>query len=220
MAESLNSSVTLDSAITRLVIAVSTGKRVMNSQSNILVRVANPRDRPLIAQIYKQSIHVICAADYTQEQIQALLEHKQPYKMNIWGDIVFVAEYGERIVGFAALLGSFVSAIFVDPLWIRQGIGTQLLNAIEIEAASRRFKWLFVKASLTGEPFYRTRGYEFIAQSDVVVARGIRFACVDLQKRLTRGSNNPRDAPNIFWEAVQWLLLIFTVIYAIAKLLQ
>lgn len=220
MAESLNSSVTLDSAITRLVIAASTGKRVMSSQSNILVRVADPRDRALIAQIYKQSIQVICAADYTQEQIQALLKYQQPDKMNIWGNVFFVAEYGNTIVGFAGVSGSFITAVYVHPHWIRQGIGRQLLKAIETKAASRRYKRMFVIASLTGEPFYRACGYTVDGHTDLAVGRGTRVACVAMQKHLIKVSDKPQDRTINFWELAQWLLLILMPIYAIAKLLR
>lgn len=192
----------------------------MNSQTNISIRVASARDRTSIAQLFKQSIQVVCAADYTPAQVQALLEHKQTYETNAWGNVVLVAECGETIVGFAALLWSFISAMYVHPQWLRQGIGKQLLNAIETEAASRRCRWLFVKASLTGEPFYRACGYEVIARSNVVASRGITVACIDMQKRLTSVSNQSHDAANTFWQFVQWLLVIFIVLYAIAKLLS
>lgn len=189
----------------------------MNSAQNISIRIANPRDRSAIVQLHKESIQVICAADYSPEQVQALLEHKQTYETYAWGNVVFVAECGETIVGFAALLGSFVSAIYVHPNYIRQGIGKQLLNAVEIEAASRNFRWIFVKASLTGEPFYRACGYEVITRSELVVGSNIKVPCVDMQKRLPIISAAPRDATTTFWEFAQWLLLILLVIYAIAK---
>lgn len=45
--------------------------------NNTIIRLAKPKDRDRILQIQKESIQEICAADYSAEQIQALLEIKQ-----------------------------------------------------------------------------------------------------------------------------------------------
>jgi GNAT superfamily N-acetyltransferase len=52
-----------------------------------------------------------------------------------------------------------IRAFFVHPSWIRQGIGTRLLEHCESAAQAHGFTRFEMGATLTGVPLYRTRGY-------------------------------------------------------------
>jgi GNAT superfamily N-acetyltransferase len=52
-----------------------------------------------------------------------------------------------------------IRAFFVHPNWVRQGIGTMILEACENAATRGGFMRLEMGATLSGVPFYRARGY-------------------------------------------------------------
>lgn len=181
------------------------------------IRTARSCDRDRISQLHRESLQML-RTDYTQAQIQALLENKKMYEANSWGDVVLVAECGETIIGFSALIRNTISAMYVHPLWVRQGIGTRLLTAIEIEAASRQYRRLFIKASLTAVPFYQSCGYRVLAPSSILLSSGAVVPCVDMHKQLKMASVE-RQLPEAPSGDLQRLLLVLFGIVA-AKLLK
>ncbi|HUD64062.1 MAG TPA: GNAT family N-acetyltransferase [Candidatus Sulfotelmatobacter sp.] len=52
-----------------------------------------------------------------------------------------------------------IRAFFVHPNWVRQGIGTMILEACENAATEAGFSRFEMGATLSGVPFYRARGY-------------------------------------------------------------
>lgn len=191
--------------------------------AEISIRQAITNDRDRIVQLHKESIRQLCTADYTPAQIQALLEDKKVYGTRSWGDVVLVAEYGETIVGFSALMRGAVSAMYVHPTWTRQGIGRQLLHAIEREAIFRQWKWLFVKASVTAVPFYQACGYQILHPTQMMVAGRELVPCVDMQKQLVEMANKSRSHSHqseACWQIIQLCLIGSIVLVAIAKVMQ
>lgn len=193
------------------------------SPVEIVIRQARTSDRDRISQLHSESIQQLCTADYTPAQIQALLEDKKTYGTQSWGDIVLVAEYGEEIVGFSALMRSTVSAMYVHPAWTRQGIGQRLLQAIEREAIFRRWQWLFVKASVTAVPFYQACGYQILHPTQMMVARREWVPCVDMQKQLVATASqkrSPSHSTESCWQVIQLCLVGLMMLVAIAKIMQ
>ena len=73
-----------------------------------------------------------------------------------------VYETEGRVVGFLALIGNEVGAIFVDPNFQRRGIGRALMDRAR---DSRPFLELNVlEANATGRGFYDAYGFEFVDQ--------------------------------------------------------
>jgi putative acetyltransferase len=191
--------------------------------SEITVRPAVDSDRDRISQLHSKSIQQLCTADYTDAQIQALLEDKKVYGTKSWGDLVLVAEYGETIVGFSALMRGTVSAMYVHPEWTRQGIGKRLLQAIEQEAIFRRWRWLLVKASVTAVPFYQACGYQTLHPTQMMVSGREWVPCVDMQKQIvteTSKQQSPSHQLETCWRVAQLCLVFLIVLVAIAKVMQ
>src|SRR5262245_5338587 len=101
------------------------------------IRPATSADAEAICRMHVESIRINCAADYTPEQIEAWAGPKRAehyVDAMSHGEIMFVAESQEKIVGFAALNGDEIKAVYVSPASIRQGIGRSLLQMIETHA--------------------------------------------------------------------------------------
>lgn len=147
---------------------------------------AQPEDANQIFQVQISSIRTLCSSDYTSEQIEALIDDKSNRNFigEESGEIVFVARTGIAVIGFSSLLKDRVSAAYVHPCCVRQGVGTRLLNAVEGEAVTQNIEKLSVMASITARPFYQARGYRIVAQSSFISDAGVRDPCVDMEKLL------------------------------------
>jgi GNAT superfamily N-acetyltransferase len=80
-----------------------------------------------------------------------------------------------------------IRAFFVAPDWTRAGVGSALLDLCEMEALEAGYTRVTLMATLSGTPFYLSRGYA--AQEDYVAKLGganIRF--VPMQRSLLTGS--------------------------------
>jgi putative acetyltransferase len=74
----------------------------------------------------------------------------------------WVFDDGERVVGFVALLGNEVGAIFVHPSQQRRGVGQQLMDKAR-ELRGELVVEVF-KANTIGCAFYAKYGFEAIAE--------------------------------------------------------
>lgn len=90
-------------------------------------------------------------------------------------DQVIVAELGGRIAGFAAVVGSELDGLFVEPdLWGR-GIGTALIEAATHEARRRGFT-LSVTASPSAREFYEKCGFTLEGQAQTRFGPALRMS--------------------------------------------
>ncbi|RCJ40603.1 hypothetical protein A6770_37815 [Nostoc minutum NIES-26] len=178
----------------------------------ITIRLAQPQDRNRIFDIQRDAIQRLCSRDYSPEQIQGLLndKHLDNWQGEDTKEIVLVAEIGETIVGFSAYSRYWVNAVYVDPKYVRQGIGTQLLKAIESDALSENINTLAVCASITAKPFYEGSGYQEFGETYILSSTGIHIPCIRMQKWLsstTEGEQPPSDFLTAICRFLQWILI-------------
>lgn len=79
--------------------------------------------------------------------------------------MVFVALADNRVVGTASLDGQVVRTVFVRPRLQGQGIGRQLMNAVEQTAKRLGVEILSVPSSVTAARFYRRLGYSVVRET-------------------------------------------------------
>ena len=77
-----------------------------------------------------------------------------------------------------------IRAFFVDPAWVRRGIGTLILGACEAAAIADGFRRLEMGATLTGVPFYRVRGYSEREHVGVPLRNGESLPIVRMEKTI------------------------------------
>jgi GNAT superfamily N-acetyltransferase len=76
-----------------------------------------------------------------------------------------------------------IRAMFVDPAQARRGLGRQILEAAEADAALAGFARFELMATLPGVPLYRACGYEEIERAAIELPDGARLECVKMQRR-------------------------------------
>lgn len=100
--------------------------------------------------------HSFLTDDFLAAERQQIADHWLPIADTI------VYEIDGRVVGFLALIGNEVGAIFVDPRYQRRRIGRALMNEAR---ASRPFLELDVfEANDMGRRFYSAYGFEQVGR--------------------------------------------------------
>ena len=75
-----------------------------------------------------------------------------------------------------------IRAFFVHPAWARRGIGGMILEACEAAAGAAGFRRLEMGATLTGVPFYRTKGYVELEGMEAALGDGLALPIVRMGK--------------------------------------
>jgi len=171
------------------------------------LRAALPADTASIAALIELSVRTLQTADYSPQQIDAALQAVFGVDSQLIADgTYFVIESGSDLVACGGwsrrktLFGgdqaaarqpellnpaadaAKIRAFFVHPAWVRQGIGTTLLNACEAAASAEGFTRFEMGATLTGVPLYRMRGYAEVEPINVPLPNGLYLPIVRMAK--------------------------------------
>jgi GNAT superfamily N-acetyltransferase len=148
------------------------------------IRVATLDDVTAIESLIARSIRTLGANDYTSPQIEAALKGAFGVDTQLIADgTYFLAENNGQLVGCGGwskrrtLFGSDanaqrdpreldptgdaakIRAFFVEPKYVRHGIGAALLEHCESAARSYGFRSFELMATLPGVRLYQARGY-------------------------------------------------------------
>jgi len=156
------------------------------------IRRATVDDADAICDLHIRSIRVLCAADYTPEQIEAWAGPKKPEQyaraMTDDGETMFVAtasNAGEHhhIVGFVAFRATEIYGLYVAPEFVRRGAGAALLAAAEDAMRAAGAKQVRFRSTQTAVTFYTRHGYQ--CGGDAVSRMGgVEVPCVWMSKTL------------------------------------
>lgn len=159
----------------------------MRLPAGVRVRRARPSDAAAVAAVMRGAVRGLARGAYRPDQIarwSSLPPLYHAWAMTAGGETYLVAERRGRILGYAALRGREVTAIFVRPSAARRGLGAALLARLERLAASRGARSLFAKAALPALPFYAARGYRGARRLRVPLPGGGALAARAVSKRI------------------------------------
>ncbi len=180
----------------------------MVERSSLPLRRALSEDVPRLEALIARSARVLCAVDYTTEQIEAALTGAFGVDSQLIEDgTYFVVESGGRLVacggwsfrktlfgGDAAAVrdagvldpateAAKIRAFFVDPDHSRQGLGRKILERCEREARERGYRRFELMATRSGERLYRRCGYVAAEPIDYELRVGLTIDFVPMAKR-------------------------------------
>lgn len=100
--------------------------------------------------------------------------------------VVVVADVNSRVTGFGMIVpgDEELRAVYVEPSFGRQGVGTAILQRLEEAACARDVARLNLSSSINAEAFYAKHGYETIERTTHRLRSGNEMACVRMTKRL------------------------------------
>jgi len=189
---------------------------------DIQIRLAKSEDSEEILELQANSLRILSSQDYNQRQIESLIRSQKSGRFI--NEIIFVAECSKRLVGFASLLvdAPSINAMFVHPDFVRQGIGTKLITAIESAAIEKKYKELYVNSSLSAVKFYQANGYEVIGKLGFRSENKTWIPCMMMRKQiipLTEREKWIRRITSLVFYLVEILAIYFLISWILLRLL-
>ena len=143
-----------------------------------------------VVKLITQTVHTVCANDYTKEEIDAWVPYNfdvNKFRTNICRCRNLVAVKGGKIVGFiSAEVSGYINRLYTHKDFLNQGIATALFNKIEQWAIQSGIPELSLDSSKTAEGFYLKMG--FVKSGVSVMERGnVVFRNTVMKKKLKGG---------------------------------
>ena len=138
---------------------------------SLLVRSWEPTDAAATLEVFRRSVHVSAAADYSAAQRAAWAP--EDLEAQEWGRRraaagTRVAVHDDSIAGFTDLSPQgHIGMFYVHPEHGRRGVGTALLAVLLREAAARGVQRVTVDASLTARGFFERAGFTTVREQRV-----------------------------------------------------
>ncbi len=160
----------------------------------ISIRQAIRDEWPDVLKIHRRAIHEIAAADYPIEVLSAwgspLKDEDMPRMRAEFdaklehGHIVIVAEVEGCLAGFGEVVPerNELLALYVNPDFERQGVGSAILGELERVAREKNLPYLQMDASLTATPFYGIHGFRALGRGVHILRNGTHMDCVKMRK--------------------------------------
>jgi GNAT superfamily N-acetyltransferase len=175
-----------------------------------MIRKAVPADVPEIERVMRASMAALGASFYDPAQVASAVRYIAVVDRQLIDDgTYFVIEETGRVVACGGWSGrtklfsgprsqdevessdgrldpaidsARIRAMFVDPAHARRGLGRQILEASEADAARAGFRTFELMATLPGVPLYRACGYEEIERVAIELPDGMRLDCVKMNR--------------------------------------
>jgi putative acetyltransferase len=140
------------------------------------------------------AVHQIAGDVYDRDILEGWagkLETKaiEDFSVNLEKEIRLVVELGNKLIGYGAFRipepdKADIFGVYMLPGHERQGVGKQLLAALEDEARRRGLRQAWVTSPLNAIPFFEHSGYEFVTDGIHKLYNGSEVKCARLVKQL------------------------------------
>lgn len=142
---------------------------------------------PEIQNLFSETITIICENDYHQNQLEAWkssVENTEGWKNMIQNQYFIVAEFENKIVGFASLdKGNYIDTLFVHKDFQRMGIGQRLYIELENEAKRLNTFTVTSNVSKTAKAFFESNGFSVLTEQ-VIIRKNVEIVNYKMQKEL------------------------------------
>lgn len=140
-----------------------------------------------VIQLFYESVHQVCAHDYTLEQLDAWAPKDADvyrWEANLKKNHTLVVEDNGMIVGFGNIGESgYIDRLYVKSQYLHKGIASLLLMKLEKYAKTKGDTFLNTAASITSKPFFEARGFVVI-EEQIVERRGVRLRRYLMEKKI------------------------------------
>ena len=148
----------------------------------IKYRTYQRQDGEEMARLFRETVEIVNAADYTKEQRQAwagtnpdpVLWHEKFAKTD-----TIVAEDNGKILGFGNMdADGYLDMLYVHYAYQKMGIAREICAKLEAGCGAERFS---VHASITAAPFFEKQGYQ-IQKRQQVERKGVVLENYKMEK--------------------------------------
>lgn len=157
------------------------------------IRKAFDTDKKNISKLHISSIKRLCSKHYTHEQLNAWISVLTPsvYDQALKEKVFLVAhDTKQELMGLGILdiQNAEISAIYIHPDAVGNGVGTKLLCKLEEIARNNNVVKITVHSTLNAKGFYQRNGYLDHGLTFHRLSNGSKLECVRMFK------NFPTDA--------------------------
>lgn len=153
----------------------------------VRVRRAGPQDAPDICRVHGRSVRRLLAQAYGEKTVEgwaAALTPEMYVESMTGGERLFLAEVDGQMVGFGGRRDDEVTAVYVDPEHVGQGVGTALLGAVERDARREGRSELHLSSTVPASRFYESAGFSAGAAKTHRLRSGAWVDVVEMRKDL------------------------------------
>ena len=162
----------------------------------ISVRPAKKDEWKSVLNIQRRAIHEIACTDYSPEVLNSwgsslnkdlLSKEVADFETKAeQGIFTVVAEVDGILAGFGEVVPkqNLLLAIYINPDFKRQGVGTKILSELERITKKEGADFLRMDSSLTTEHFYVSCGYQVIERGFHTLSSAGKMACIKMKKNL------------------------------------
>ena len=152
------------------------------------IRLAGPDDKEAIAEVHAASIKSVCSSHYDSSQIESWVNVIKPdvYDQALNEKYFILAVEGRAVTGLGIMdiQGGEISAVYAAPGSIGQGVGTLLLENMEMKAAEKGVRRLTANATLNAQSFYQRKGYRVVGEERHRLPDGTELPCIRMVKTI------------------------------------
>ncbi|MDP5337978.1 MAG: GNAT family N-acetyltransferase [Nodularia sp. (in: cyanobacteria)] len=147
-------------------------------------------DTTEIIQLFYDTIQGVNIRDYTKEQIDAWTSVNMDVEVwmnSLKSKFTYVAEEDGKILGFGELeANGHIDRFYCHKDFQSQGVGTKILEQIELTARGLEIEKLFLEASITAKPFFASQNFMVVKKQEVE-RRGQKLINFVMEKFLANG---------------------------------
>jgi len=136
----------------------------------MMIRKYRPADFSAIRDLFKHTIRVTNAHDYSTEQLVAWIGNDDKATLTVWQQsllthVTLVAIQDDQLVGFADMSDAgYLDRLYVQPAYQRQGVATALVDGL---IAAVPVKTYTTAASITARLFFERQGFRVMHAQQV-----------------------------------------------------
>jgi len=155
--------------------------------SAISLRPYLPADADRCAEIFRAGVEELAGEDYSDDQRAAwaaAADDRAAFAARLAKALTLIALIDGEAVGFASLRGAdVVDLVYVDPRFVRRGVGAALIDALARLAGARGAERLTSDVSDTARTLFERQGFE-AERRNLVQLDGQWLANTTMTKRL------------------------------------
>jgi ribosomal protein S18 acetylase RimI-like enzyme len=139
---------------------------------DVTIRKSIEADAERFHELHTDSVRQLCSAVYSPEIIDGWLKHRTPggYLEGIRRGEMYTAELDGKIIGFGHAVSGEILAAFVDPAYVRRGVGSMLVRHGIAMANVKAPGAIRLEGTLNARKFYETLGFR--VTREIMVKRG------------------------------------------------
>jgi putative acetyltransferase len=154
----------------------------------ITIRQATSNDLGEVAQLFRETIEVVNAKDYSLEQINVWkigASKKEKWLEKISQQYFLLAEIDSILVGFGSITADgYLDFVYVSKDYQRKGIAQKIYDELEKFARMNGLGKIVSDVSITARPFFERNGFRIIQEQQVSI-NGIKLTNYKMQKNLS-----------------------------------